>query len=367
MLNRRRRKILLASRENSKQSTYYYKQLVKIAESLIIQHNRACLENGQQYVAAKSQLTNNNSDQSLRMKANDGETSTVHSRQEEPMATRSAVFCPPGFRMGMYGWRKKCLYGLILVLLFMVIVNLALTLWVLKVLDFSTDGMGQLEVVPGGLKLKGNAFVLDNLIANQIRSRSGEPIVIESSRNITLRSRDKLGRSSTVVHMGIDSLECLANKFQILDDRGGLLFSADRREVVVGAETLRITGEGGSRFSGSVQTRLVRAESGHDLRLESPTRGLQIRAPKELKLESRGGHINALAQNDVSFRSEMGAIRLQSSSIIVPQLPTAKVTNRQVGARSFEVFQLCACENGKLFLADPHVVCASENEDSFCR
>ncbi|KAH1026671.1 hypothetical protein HUJ05_000303 [Dendroctonus ponderosae] len=65
MLNRRRRKILLASRENSKQSTYYYKQLVKIAESLIIQHNRACLENGQQYVAAKSQLTNNNSDQSL--------------------------------------------------------------------------------------------------------------------------------------------------------------------------------------------------------------------------------------------------------------------------------------------------------------
>ncbi|ENN82925.1 hypothetical protein YQE_00675, partial [Dendroctonus ponderosae] len=330
------------------------------------------------------------------MKGNDGETSTLHSRQEEPMGTRSAVFCPPGFRMGMYGWRKKCLYGLILVLLFMVIVNLALTLWVLKVLDFSTDGMGQLEVVPGGLKLKGNAFVLDNLIANQIRSRSGEPIVIESSRNITLRSRDKLGRSSTVVHMatciqslppnlfypGIDSLECLANKFQILDDRGGLMFSADRREVVVGAETLRITGEGGSRFSGSVQTRLVRAESGHDLslsrtfviiqfgvnyRLESPTRGLQIRAPKELKLESRGGHINALAQNDVSFRSEMGAIRLQSSSIIVPQLPTAKVTNRQVGARSFEVFQLCACENGKLFLADPHVVCASENEDSFCR
>lgn len=42
------------------------------------------------------------------------------------------------FRIGIYGWRKKCLYILILVLLVMVIVNLALTLWVLKVMEFSS-------------------------------------------------------------------------------------------------------------------------------------------------------------------------------------------------------------------------------------
>lgn len=42
------------------------------------------------------------------------------------------------FRIGIYGWRKKCLYVLILVLLVMVIVNLALTLWVLKVMEFSS-------------------------------------------------------------------------------------------------------------------------------------------------------------------------------------------------------------------------------------
>lgn len=41
------------------------------------------------------------------------------------------------FRIGIYGWRKKCLYVLILVLLVMVTVNLALTLWVLKVMEFS--------------------------------------------------------------------------------------------------------------------------------------------------------------------------------------------------------------------------------------
>ncbi|KAL3266382.1 hypothetical protein HHI36_010559 [Cryptolaemus montrouzieri] len=42
------------------------------------------------------------------------------------------------FRIGIYGWRKRCLYVLILVLLIMVIVNLTLTLWVLKVMEFSS-------------------------------------------------------------------------------------------------------------------------------------------------------------------------------------------------------------------------------------
>lgn len=44
----------------------------------------------------------------------------------------------PGFQVGIYGWRKRCLYLLIMGLLVMVIVNLALTLWVLKVMEFSS-------------------------------------------------------------------------------------------------------------------------------------------------------------------------------------------------------------------------------------
>lgn len=54
-----------------------------------------------------------------------------------------------------------------------------------------------------------------------------------------------------------------------MDDRGVLLFSADRNEVIIGSDGLRIMGEGGTSFSGSIQTTLVRAESGHDLRFVS--------------------------------------------------------------------------------------------------
>jgi len=53
------------------------------------------------------------------------------------------------FHIGIYGWRKRCLYVLILGLLVMVIVNLALTLWVLKVMEFSSvsDQVSQYRLI----------------------------------------------------------------------------------------------------------------------------------------------------------------------------------------------------------------------------
>lgn len=44
----------------------------------------------------------------------------------------------PRGSVGIYGWRKRCLYLLIVVLVAVVIVNLSLTLWLLKVMQFSS-------------------------------------------------------------------------------------------------------------------------------------------------------------------------------------------------------------------------------------
>uniref|UniRef100_A0A182YCM7 Uncharacterized protein n=1 Tax=Anopheles stephensi TaxID=30069 RepID=A0A182YCM7_ANOST len=41
-------------------------------------------------------------------------------------------------QLALYGWRKKCLYALIFILMVMIIVNLALTLWIMKVMEFSS-------------------------------------------------------------------------------------------------------------------------------------------------------------------------------------------------------------------------------------
>ena len=39
--------------------------------------------------------------------------------------------------IGVYGWRKRCLYCLVLLLIVVVLVNIALTAWILAVLNFN--------------------------------------------------------------------------------------------------------------------------------------------------------------------------------------------------------------------------------------
>ncbi|XP_017494776.1 PREDICTED: ras-interacting protein RIP3-like, partial [Rhagoletis zephyria] len=83
-----------------------------------------------------------------------------------------------GAHLELVGWRKKCLYGLLVLLMLLIITNLVLTLWILKVMEFTTDGMGHLKIVPGGIQLTGQALIMDMLRASTIRSRHGQPIAI---------------------------------------------------------------------------------------------------------------------------------------------------------------------------------------------
>ena len=53
------------------------------------------------------------------------------------------MFQPAGYSdqphnfIGLYGWRKRCLYLLVLLLAVMLLVNLGLTAWILAVLNFN--------------------------------------------------------------------------------------------------------------------------------------------------------------------------------------------------------------------------------------
>lgn len=45
--------------------------------------------------------------------------------------------CGTAYPAGLYGWRKRCVYFFLLLLLATMIVNLALTVWIMKVTNFS--------------------------------------------------------------------------------------------------------------------------------------------------------------------------------------------------------------------------------------
>lgn len=101
-------------------------------------------------------------------------------QQQKPQATVVATTqqLNPESYIGLYGWRRKCLFILILGLLILIILNLILTLWILKVMEFSPDGMGQLKVIPGGIELSGQTIVLDLLRASTIKSKNNQPLSI---------------------------------------------------------------------------------------------------------------------------------------------------------------------------------------------
>ena len=58
-----------------------------------------------------------------------------------------------------------------------------------------------MRITPNGIKLNGDAMVMDSLWTSQISSK--RPLVVESSYNITLTARDTQGRLANRLVLGI--------------------------------------------------------------------------------------------------------------------------------------------------------------------
>ncbi|CAL9700495.1 unnamed protein product [Knipowitschia caucasica] len=100
--------------------------------------------------------------------------------QPNPLHQRAASVCGTQVypTVGIYGWRKRCLYFFILLLLVTMIVNLALTIWILKVMNFTPDGMGNFRVTKDGVRLEGVSQFLSPLYVQEIWSRGVRTLMI---------------------------------------------------------------------------------------------------------------------------------------------------------------------------------------------
>ncbi|XP_023582194.1 delta-sarcoglycan [Trichechus manatus latirostris] len=147
---------------------------------------------------------------------------------------------PQVYKVGIYGWRKRCLYFFVLLLMILILVNLAMTIWILKVMNFTIDGMGNLRITEKGLKLEGDSEFLQPLYAKEIRSRPGNALYFKSARNVTVNILNDQTKVLTQLITGPKAVEAYGKKFEVKTVSGKLLFSADENEVVVGAERLRV-------------------------------------------------------------------------------------------------------------------------------
>lgn len=295
--------------------------------------------------------------------SNGGGTTSVRAHPSVP--AQGPVPSDRGYKLGLYGWRRRCLYVLLLFLTATVTLNLALTLFFMRVLDFSSTGLGALQIVRGGLVATGPVHVMDALVATHVTSRPHVPLTLLAAHNVSIASVDGAGHVTSSMVLDSDSLTCSTGRLAIKDTQGKLLFSASREEVVVGARRLVVSGEGGAAFSGSIQTSHVSAPVGKSLLLESTTRSLGVSAPQGVTVESRAGSITAQCLRDLTLQSTGGMIKLATSRLVVRGLPTSTVTTSDPASVGPDVYQVCVCSGGRIFLASPGGVCAADH--NFCK
>ncbi|KFP63515.1 Gamma-sarcoglycan, partial [Cariama cristata] len=146
------------------------------------------------------------------------------------------------YKIGIYGWRKRCLYLFVLLLLIILVVNFSLTIWILKVMWFSPTGMGHLRVTKEGLRLEGESEFLFPLYAKEIHSRVDSSLLLQSTHNVTVNARNSNGEVTGRLNVGPKMVEFHGQQFQINSKDGKPLFTVDENEVVIGTDKLRVTG-----------------------------------------------------------------------------------------------------------------------------
>ncbi|KAK7582203.1 hypothetical protein V9T40_013648 [Parthenolecanium corni] len=287
---------------------------------------------------------------------------------EDVTVSKRKPMDPVKTQIGIYGWRKRCLFLLILVLILVVVFNLCLTLWFMEVLQFTSDGIGTLKVVKGGVMLSGKAYFMDTLIASAIRSRTGKPISLVTSQNFSVSVRSSDGQEMSNFLIKNNTVRFSSPSFNITGPRGETLFSANKNEIVFGTGEVRFTGHAGAVFDSSIQTPLIRGHYKRDLTIESITRMIEVFGPSGVVLDSRAGDISVSCLADLKIESVVGAIKLDSSKVYLPRLQTVNAA-REVAAekgRNVSVYQVCVCANGKLFLSPADGECATTDNET-CR
>ncbi|XP_006630046.2 zeta-sarcoglycan [Lepisosteus oculatus] len=276
--------------------------------------------------------------------------------------------CAPVYPVGVYGWRKRCLYFFVLLLLVIMIVNLALTIWILKVMNFTVDGMGNLRVNKEGIRLEGISEFLLPLYVKEIQSRKDSPLILQSDRNVTVNARNDLGQLTGQLTVGSETVEAQCQRFEVKTSDGGkVLFSADEEAISIGAEKLRVTGTEGAVFGHSVETPHVRAEPFQDLKLESPTRTLTMEAPRGVEISADAGDFKATCRKEMQLQSTEGEIFLNANTIRLGNLPlgtSAASLGSTVPKQT--VYELCVCPNGKLYLSPAGMGSTCHSTSNIC-
>jgi len=244
----------------------------------------------------------------------------------------------------LFGDRKRvCLYCLLVFLGLLVMMNIGLTLWLITALRLNVHGSGPISFEERGLQIRGATYSLGSIFAKEIRGRPLENLNLTSDKNIVMTA------SETSLHLKHNA-EVITKNFTVSNTEGVEIFSVTSDGIR--APQGNLVGHSLSLHS-SVETPLVTGKASETLVLESLTRGLRMTGPKGVELESSAGGVNIKAYRNIKLNSKEGKIELMGSDVRLTNIPIGNMSRiTTVNPRQQQrIYQVCVCESGKLFLA----------------
>ncbi|XP_064482656.1 delta-sarcoglycan-like [Ornithodoros turicata] len=261
------------------------------------------------------------------------------------------------------GWKKRCVYILVGTSTILATINLSLALWIVRVLDLTSDGPGTLALSARGIRARGNGELWDILQTQKIhRDGKREGLRFESARDIKLQSADGRSRYYNTLALGSGVLESRGSHFLVRNSVDGVLFRSDPSEVLVAADNLRISTKAGFQLDGSLHAEVVRGSPTKAFRVESPMKRISIHGEEEVAMLARTGDGLVKSLQDIKLHGRKGKIEVDSHRL---EFKNLEVADASFPADDVRVYQVCACDNGKIFLTPAARLCRAVEQ--LCR
>ncbi|KAL4230861.1 hypothetical protein ACF0H5_011235 [Mactra antiquata] len=270
---------------------------------------------------------------------------------------KTADFTKSGHQpAGIYGWRKQCLYAVILFILIIVIMNAALTVWILRVLNFNITGlnMGTIKITHEGITVGGLTKLVKPLYVTNIKAKQNNALNIFSNKDIFINSM-KSSENSGKFHIGKNTIEASCDVFEVKDITGQSRFKVTEKGVTYSMD--EVTYSGKAVFNGSIETPNIRGPHKGSLRLESASSSIILSGRERVLIEAPEGDVEMKSAHDITFKANR-KITLNATKIFMKNIDISTANGN--GAKYDDVFQLCMCQNGRLFLAPPTGRCVTD-------
>lgn len=263
--------------------------------------------------------------------------------EHEPQQNVRIIATP----IGIYGWRKYCLYASVLFLVALSIVNLGLLVWLANVLELKDDHAGPLYFGSDRLQVRGRAEFTEGLAVNTLSGFDGAALRLESNRQISLTASTEDGSapdmaSTLLVDQGETVLTTPALRAAARDANGTVqapYFEASANSVVLRANEVRVASASGLAIEGSLQASRISNvfAQGQGLTLESAGQDLTLQADRDLTLASSNGRLTLSSLLDLGMNAGEDLVLAADQRLRLLDLPTPTA---DAGAAQF---QLCMC------------------------